>query len=265
MIAGDSAYKTPAIAKLLIDNGIKPLFPYKRPMTKEGFFKKYEYVYDEYYDCYICPANKSLRYSTTNREGYREYKSSNCSNCPYIEKCTQSKDHVKVITRHIWEDYIEQCEDIRHTIGNKAIYNIRKETIERIFASAKEDHGFRYTRQRGKAQMNVKAALTFACMNLKKLAKMLALREEIEREKALLPSANTEKLIRYLTTEKWLCSKCSTANFVYSLKGCLTTPLHIYANTSFLKIVFIFSSFSARITSAAMRTVASISSIAQKL
>ncbi len=29
--------------------------PYKRPMTVKGLFKKYEYVYDEYYDCYICP------------------------------------------------------------------------------------------------------------------------------------------------------------------------------------------------------------------
>jgi hypothetical protein len=45
--------KTPAIAKLLIDDGIQPLLPYKRPMTKQGFFKKYEYVYDEYFDCYI--------------------------------------------------------------------------------------------------------------------------------------------------------------------------------------------------------------------
>ena len=32
--------------KLLIDDGIKPLFPYKRPMTKDGFFRKYEYVYE---------------------------------------------------------------------------------------------------------------------------------------------------------------------------------------------------------------------------
>ena len=33
---------------------IRPLFPYTSPMTKEGFFRKYEYAYDEYYDCYIC-------------------------------------------------------------------------------------------------------------------------------------------------------------------------------------------------------------------
>lgn len=50
-LVADVGYKTPAIAKLLIDDGIQPLLPYKRPMTKEVFFKKYEYVYDEYYDC----------------------------------------------------------------------------------------------------------------------------------------------------------------------------------------------------------------------
>ena len=46
---------------------------YKRPMTAKGDYKKYDYVYDEYYD--ICPENKILSYATTNREGYREYKS----------------------------------------------------------------------------------------------------------------------------------------------------------------------------------------------
>jgi len=29
--------------KLLVDAGIIPLMPYKRPMTKDGFFKKHEY------------------------------------------------------------------------------------------------------------------------------------------------------------------------------------------------------------------------------
>ena len=116
--------------------------PYKCPMTKKGFFKKYEYVYDEYYDCYICPNNQVLSYRTTNRDGYREYKSSGtvCENCPYLEQCTQSKDHVKVVTRHIWEPYLETCEDIRHTLGMKELYSQRKETIERVFASAKENH-----------------------------------------------------------------------------------------------------------------------------
>ena len=54
-------------------------------MIKEGFFKKYKYVYDEYYDCYICPNNEILKYSTTNREGYKEYKSNQkiCKKCQF--------------------------------------------------------------------------------------------------------------------------------------------------------------------------------------
>ena len=170
----DAGYKTPAIAKLLLDDGVKPIFPYKRPMTKDGFFKKYEYVYDEYNDCYICPNNKILNYRTTNRDGYREYKSCGtfCASCSYLEQCTASKDYVKTVTRHVWEDYMETCEDIRHTFGMKERYSHRKETIERIFGTAKENHGFRYTQMFGKARMEMKVALTFACMNLKKLAKI---------------------------------------------------------------------------------------------
>ncbi len=177
-LIADAGYKTPAIAKLLIDAGIQPVFPYKRPSTKEGFFKKYEYAYDEYYDCYICPNNQVLPYRTTNREGYREYKSRGeiCAACPYLSQCTESKDHVKLVTRHVWEPYMEICEDIRQTIGMADLYKQRKETIERLFGTAKENHGFRYTQMFGKARMEMKAGLTFTCLNLKKLAKIIQIR-----------------------------------------------------------------------------------------
>lgn len=69
---------------------------------------------------------------------------------------------------------METCEDIRQTLGMKEVYSHRKETIERIFGTAKENHGFRYTQMFGKARMEMKAGLTFACMNLKKLAKLKA-------------------------------------------------------------------------------------------
>lgn len=74
MVVGDTAYKTPAIAHLLKSKGVKLLSTYNCPKTKDGFFPKYEYVYDEYYDCYICPNNQVLSYATTNRDGYREFR-----------------------------------------------------------------------------------------------------------------------------------------------------------------------------------------------
>lgn len=146
--------------------------PYKRPMTKNGFFKKHEYVYDEYYDCYICPNEMILKYSTTNREGYKEYKSNplDCIKCSNKSKCTESKNGIKVVTRHVWEKYIEEVEDIRYSIGMREIYSLRGQTIERIFADAKELHGMRYTQYRGLAKVKMELTLKFACMNLKKLA-----------------------------------------------------------------------------------------------
>lgn len=38
-IIADAGYKVPAIAKLLLDDGVIPVFPYKRPMTKAEFFR----------------------------------------------------------------------------------------------------------------------------------------------------------------------------------------------------------------------------------
>jgi transposase len=171
----DAGYKTPPIARQLIEDDIIPILPYKRNPTKKGFFFKKDYLYDEYYDCYICPNNQTLKYATTNRDGYREYKSSGkqCSHCPDLTQCTHSKNHVKVITRHVWQTYIDQCEEYRFDIDHRKLYQKRKETIERIFGTAKENHGLRYTQYVGKALMNMKVGLTFACMNMKKLAMIL--------------------------------------------------------------------------------------------
>ena len=171
-IVADAGYKIPYLAKLIIDSGRIPVFPYKRPMGKDGFFRPHEYVYDEYYDCVLCPENHVLNYSTTNREGYREYRSkpSICETCPSRERCTHSKACQKVVTRHIWEDYMELVEDYRHTPKYKELYSHRKETIERVFADAKEKHGMRYTPYRGLAQVTKWVRLKFAALNLKKLA-----------------------------------------------------------------------------------------------
>ena len=171
-IGMDSAYKTPWIMKQVIDSNRLPSVPYKRPMTKEGYFKKHEYVYDEHNDCVLCPANQILSYSTTNRDGYREYKSKPniCKNCPHIKSCTQSKNHQKTVLMHIWSKYMEQAEEIRHTPEGKATYALRKETIERVFADGKEKHSMRYTFIRGLGRVRNWVRLKYAAMNLKKVA-----------------------------------------------------------------------------------------------
>ena len=63
------------------------------------------------------------------------------------------------------------ADDARYTPIYKRMYKARKETIERVFADAKEKHGMRYTRYTGLAQVTNWVKLKFAAMNLKKFAK----------------------------------------------------------------------------------------------
>lgn len=76
----------------------------------------------------------------------------------------------KVHTTHIWQEYLDLVEQIRKTDRAKELYAQRKETIERVFADAKERHAMRYTHHRGLAAVTRWVKLKFAAMNLKKLA-----------------------------------------------------------------------------------------------
>ena len=76
----------------------------------------------------------------------------------------------QTVTRHVWHDYIERAEDVRHSPLGKATYALRSQTIERVFADAKEKHAMRYTPYRGLPAVTVWFKLKLAAMNLKKLA-----------------------------------------------------------------------------------------------
>ena len=171
-VVADAGYKTPWICKKIIDDGRIPVLPYKRPMGNKAFFRPHLYMYDEHYDCIICPAYEVLNYATTNRDGYREYKSKGavCRNCEFLHQCTNNAKFEKTVTKHIWNNYIEKAEEIRHTPEHKALYDRRKETIERVFADAKEKYSMRYTLYRGLTQVTNWVRLKFAAMNLKKFA-----------------------------------------------------------------------------------------------
>lgn len=173
VIAADSAYKTPWITKKIIDDGKIPSMPYTRsPGIKAGFFRPWEYRYDLVTDCYACPGGQTLKYSTTSREGKKVYRSSSkiCKDCALRGMCTTNAKYQKTIERHIWQEYIEIADQIRRTDLGKETYAMRSQTIERVFADAKEKHAMRYTHYRGLPKVTSWVRLKYAAMNLKKLA-----------------------------------------------------------------------------------------------
>jgi transposase len=172
----DAGYFTPAICQGLEDRGIDGVMGYRTPNHKPGFFYKRDFRYSRYREEYTCPQGQVLRYSTTNRAGYQEFRSdpSQCGGCPVREKCTTSANHVKVVIRHVWERAKERVDARRLTDWGKAIYKRRKETVERSFADAKQLHGHRYARMRGLRKVAEQCLLGAAAQNIKKIALLVA-------------------------------------------------------------------------------------------
>ena len=171
-IVMDSGYKTPWIAKKIFDDGRIPVLPYKRTGQKKGTYRPWEYEYDIINDSYICPRGGVLRHTTTDRNGKRVYRSTPdfCKSCPNKPLCGANEKGQKVFHSHIWQEYLELVEQIRKTDKGKELYEKRKQTIERVFADAKEKHAMRYTHHRGLAAVTRWVRLKYAAMNLKKLA-----------------------------------------------------------------------------------------------
>ena len=77
----------------------------------------------------------------------------------------------RMVTRHVWQDALEDIIAFTKTARGKRLYAWRKETIERSFAEAKENHGLRYARMLGRKNMYEQSFLTAAVQNMKRLAK----------------------------------------------------------------------------------------------
>ena len=169
----DAGYKQPWIAKRILEDGRLPILPYTRPHgTRREGFMPWDFSYEEENDRLICPQGQVLRHTTTDKGGKRTYRSTPkvCRDCPCRKECGASANGQKVIYRHIWQDAMDAAEQIRKTDVGKGLYAMRKQTIERVFADAKEKHAMRYTHHRGLARVTQWVTLKFATMNLKKLA-----------------------------------------------------------------------------------------------
>ena len=168
----DAAYKTPWIAKKILDGGRIPILPYTRNNGRKDRFRPWDYTYDEITDTFCCPRGETLRHTTTTKEGKRIYRSTPkiCRNCPCREQCGANAAGQKVLQTHIWQENLDLVEQLRKTEVGKDLYARRKETIERVFADAKEKHGMRYTHRRGLTRVTSWVRLKYAAMNLKKLA-----------------------------------------------------------------------------------------------
>ncbi|MFN1208870.1 transposase, partial [Enterococcus lactis] len=78
---------------------------------RPGMMPAKAFTYEAELDGYRCPHGQLLAYVTTDRAGYRQYKSDPaiCRTCPLLASCTSSRSATRLITRHVWADARERA------------------------------------------------------------------------------------------------------------------------------------------------------------
>jgi transposase len=151
------------------------------PLTRFGNMRKdilgrehFQWLPDE--DAYLCPAGQKLRRShqvrDTQRVQYRAPKGS-CAACPLRAQCAPS-GRERTIHRSWGQDYVDATEALLATpLGEQRLVE-RQTHVEGAFGLAKDLHGLRQTRFRGKRKVQIQVWLTAAAMNIKKAVRSIA-------------------------------------------------------------------------------------------
>ncbi|BAV52587.1 transposase, IS4 family (plasmid) [Mesorhizobium loti] len=98
----DAGYATAGIAKGLEDRAIRGVTGYRRPRPpKPGMMAPSSFTHEPETDGYRCPQGQVLAYATTDRNGYRHYKSDPaiCGDCPLLASCTTNAKAQRTIIR----------------------------------------------------------------------------------------------------------------------------------------------------------------------
>ena len=175
-IVADAKYGTMANYSYLNQAGLSAFIPPRKPKGgPRDLWSKERFRYLAEEDVYLCPAGKRMRRfarrASTRRMSYRAEKGA-CMVCSFRSQCTSSR-HERIISR-FWDQHLveEASARVGSSLGRKLLKE-RKVRVEGVFALAKELHGLRRTRLRGRRKVQIQLWLAAAAMNLKRAVRRL--------------------------------------------------------------------------------------------
>jgi transposase len=163
------------IEKLKID----VIMPPEKVKADEGSketkkYRKSEFHYDAEKDSYQCPNGKELTYIGSRKDGRKElrkYETSECGECPLREKCIRSKKPgaKRLVTRNEKAPISDRMQAKAKTEEGKQRLLNRKTSVEPVIGNLKSNMGFRRFTLRGLS--NAKHEFQMQCIghNLNKL------------------------------------------------------------------------------------------------
>jgi transposase len=185
-VVADRQYGTGLIYKHLTAMGIDAYIPeLGNKATDDKAYRRKDFVYDRKKDVMVCPAGQIL-----NKTRITPRKSDNCfvyrgswstcgMKCPQHDRCMKKDaSHPKEIHVSIYQDYIDNQINKKNSPEWKAMLCKRKTLLEGSFGDAKNNHGLRRAKYRGRDKVQEQSFMTAVVQNIKKLVKDLEKREQ---------------------------------------------------------------------------------------
>lgn len=194
-VVADAKYGTSFNFLYLGRLGIRTVIPLTRfGVMRKDIWGREHFQWQPEEDAYLCPAGKQLRrYAQvrgTQRVQYRASKGS-CAACRFREQCAPS-GRERTIHRSWGQESVEQTEELLASPLGKQRLIERKAYSEGAFGLAKELHGLRRTRFRGRRRVQIQLWLTAAAMNIKRAVR--------EMTKGARPTAPVQTLFHLVST-----------------------------------------------------------------
>lgn len=173
-ICTDGLYLSPDITKLEKFELYMPTYGMQK--KEPNRFDKSNFTYDEQADVYICPENKVLRPGKKNkskRYGHTiTYTCRACTTCPYQKQCANNKKY-RTILALPHDPLLNKIKQRMGSLAGKAIYKLRKQTVELAFADLKHNRNFRAFRTRGIHKVKTEFDLGCVAHNLVKINNLI--------------------------------------------------------------------------------------------
>ena len=173
----DAKYGTGPNYRYLDQAGIPAFIPTTRFGNQHtGIWGRERFTWLPEEDAYLCPAGQRLRrhsnLSGTQRVRYQAPKGS-CPACRFRAHCAPS-GKARSLHRSWALELVEAAQDrLARPLGKRRLVE-RQTYVEGVFGLAKELHGLRRTRFKGRRRVQIQVWLTAAAMNIKKAVRSLA-------------------------------------------------------------------------------------------
>lgn len=153
------------------------------PKKQSSEFHTDKFIYDSENDKYICPMGKILHpHNKKTAQRRKFYNKTACSNCPYVNQCTNRKGNYRTISRSKYADIYEETDRIYR--ANTELYKQRQMIVEHPFGTIKRTMNGYYFLLRTRRKVCGEVALLNFGYNLKRAIKVLGFDEFMKRLKA---------------------------------------------------------------------------------